>query len=114
MGIMALDALHELHAEIARNVDHLRAELGHMDDPDAAPPESCLTFRAYQAIDLNELDGESGELATAFYRSLSVVLDGHPGFLDADRDQIDRSYRIVLEAAIDLGDQLVDSLADQA
>ena len=109
MTVMALDLL---RAEISHNVEHLRAELAWSDQPDAHPPETGLSFEGYEALDDSILDEGVMELVGAFYRSLVVVIDGHPGFLDADPDQIDRSYRIVLEAAIDLGDRLIECLAD--
>ena len=100
-------AMEELRAEVAHNVEQLRAELAQIDDPDAAPPESGLAFHAYQATDLAPFEPETGELIAAFYQSLSVVLDGHPGFLDADFDRMDAAYRIVLASAVDFGEQLM-------
>ncbi len=104
----------KLAAEVARNVAHLRAELAQMDQPDAEPPDSGLSLASYEAMDASILDEGTLELVAAFYRSLIVVIDGHPGFLDAHPDEIDRSYRIVVEAAIQLGDQLMERLGDQA
>ena len=109
MAIMALDPL---RAEITHNVEHLRGELARIDQPDAHPPETGLSFENYGSLDDSILDEGMMELVGAFYRSLVVVIDGHPGFIDADPDQIDRSYRIIVEAAIDLGDRLIERLAD--
>lgn len=104
----------ELAAEIARNVAHLRAELAQIDQPDADPPDSGLSFASYEAMDTSVLDEGTVELVGAFYRSLIVVIDGHPAFLDAEPDEIDQSYRIVVEAAIALGDRLIERFGDQA
>lgn len=106
---MAVDAL---RAEIAHNVAHLRAELAQIDDADAQPQEAQpsdagLSFQAYRSTDLSILDAETGELVAAFYQSLVVVLDGHPGFLDANPDEIETAYRIVLESTIAFGEQLM-------
>lgn len=109
MGTMAV---HALRAEITSNVAYLRAELARIDQSDAYPPGSGLSFESYESLDGSILEEGTMELVGAFYRSLIVVIDGHPGFLDADPDQIDRSYRIIVEAAIDLGDRLIERLAD--
>ena len=107
-------AVDELAAEIAHNVAHLRAELAQMDQPNAEPPDSGLAFASYEAMDASILDEGTAELVGAFYRSLIVAIDGHPGFLDADPDEIERSYRIVVEAAIQVGDELIERFGDQA
>jgi len=111
---MAPMAIETLQAEVAHNVDHLRAELAQIDEPDAGPPESGLAFAAYEAADLSHLDAGTQELVGAFYQTLAVAIEGHPGFLDADPDELDQSYRIILEAAIDLGDQIGARFRDQA
>lgn len=107
-------AMEPLQAEVAHNVDHLRAELAQIDEPDAQPPESELAFVAYEAADLSRLDAGTQELVGAFYQTLVVAIEGHPGFLDADPDELDQSYRILLEAAIDLGDQIEARFRDPA
>ncbi len=107
-------AIETLLAEIAHNVAHLRAELAQLDEPDSEPPASGLAFAAYEAADLSHLDAGTLELVGAFYRTLAVAIDGHPGFLDADPDELDRSYRIILEAAIDLGEEVDARFRDQA
>lgn len=114
---MPEELLLRLLAEIRANVERLRRDLRSLDPEagDAAPEgfaEGYL-WEAYEAACLQGLrvEGVAGEMLHAFYRSLRVLSEGHPGLLDADPAQLERAYRITLEAAIDMGERVLRDLA---
>lgn len=108
--------LETLLQELQENLACLRADVRVLDDPTArdAPFAEGYRVKAYEAVCaggfLRELDEETEELLHAFYRSLRVMGEGHPGLLEAEPGGLEQAYRITVEAAIALGEQLLERL----
>ena len=114
------ELLPELLDEIRGNLERLRRDLRSLDpEADASEAEGFAEgYRreAYEAACLRGLrvEGVTGELLHAFYRSLRVLSEGHPGFLNADPEELERAYRITVEAAIGMGEQILRGLTPSA
>lgn len=116
---MAEELLPELLDEIRENLGQLRRDL-HSLGPEADDVETegfAEGYRrgVYEAACLRGLhvEGVTGEMLHAFYRSLRVLSEGHPGFLNADPEELERAYRITLEAAIEMGERILESLTSR-
>jgi hypothetical protein len=75
------------------------------------PSVEDYCFQAYEALDvktLRRMDGGTAEMLRAFYKSLHVLSEGHSGFVTADDQALERAYRLTLEAAIAMGEQLLE------
>lgn len=116
---MAEELLPELLDEIRENLGQLRRDLRSLspeaDDAETEGVAEGYRWRVYEAACLRGLhvEGVTGEMLHAFYRSLRVMSEGHPGFLDADPEELERAYRITLEATIGMGEQVLESLTQQ-
>ena len=113
------ELLPKLLDEIRENLERLRRDLRSLDpEADAAEVEGFAEgYRreAYEAFCLRAAaEGVTGEILHAFYRSLRVLSEGHPGFLNADPEELERAYRITVEAAIGMGEQVLRSLTPPA
>ena len=115
---MREELLPELLEEIRLNLERLRRDLRSLspEADDVATEEFAEGYRreAYEAACCKGLrvEGVTGEMLHAFYRSLRVLSRGHPGFLDADPEELERAYRITLEAAIEMGERVLAELSN--
>lgn len=116
---MSLEALLE---ELRGNLACLRADLGRLERPEGTDPEdgeafgTGYRFEAYEAFQRKlgylGLDPLTGQLLQAFYKSLRVLREGHPGLMQAEPKGLKRALRITVEAALSMGEQLLQRLED--
>ncbi len=117
--LMEEELLSELLAEIRENLERLRRDLRSLgpeaDDAGTGGFAEGYRREAYEAFCLRgpRVAGVTGEMLHAFYRSLQVMSEGHPGFWNADPEELERAYRITLEAALEMGERLLEGLATQ-
>lgn len=115
--LMKEGLLPKLLEEIRGNLERLRRDLRSLspeaEEADGEGFAEGYRREAYEAACLEGLrvEGVTGEMLHAFYRSLRVLSEGHPGFLDADPEELERAYRITLEAAIEMGKRVLEGLA---
>ena len=70
-------------------------------------------FQAYETLSsetLQQIERGKVEMLQAFYKSLRVLSEGHSGLMAADERAFENAYRITLEAAIEMGEQLLERL----
>jgi hypothetical protein len=101
-----------LLGEVRHNVERLRRDLAMLDMPDSEDVSWAedYRFQAYEALNvkaLQRMDSGVAEMLRALYKSLHVLSEGHAGFVTADEQALERAYRIALEAAIEMGEQLL-------
>jgi len=99
--------------ELKENVLRLRADLAILNVPqsEGLPVAEEYCFQAYEALKsetLQEIERGKVELIHAFYKSLRVLSEGHSGLFAADERAFENAYRITLEAAIEMGEQLLE------
>ena len=114
---MSLEALLE---ELRGNLACLRADLKQLERPKGISQEdleafgASYRFEAYEAFRLKlgefGLDPLTGEMLGAFYKSLRVLHEGHPGLVQAEPDKLKQALRITMEAALSMGEQLLQKL----
>ena len=113
---MGLEALLE---ELRGNLACLRADLGRLERPEGISSDleafgASYRFEAYEAFRLKfgefGLDPLTGEMLGAFYKSLRVLHEGHPGLVQAEPDKLKQALRITMEAALSMGEQLLQKL----
>ncbi|MBI3643775.1 hypothetical protein HY229_06715 [Candidatus Acetothermia bacterium] len=97
-----------LQSEIQHNLDCLRADLEALSNPDSSehPFAEEYQFEEYQLLSMKR-DRTLSELIHAFYRSLNVLGEGHPGLMTADESTLEMSYRTIIESAIQFGEQIL-------
>ncbi len=96
--------------ELKGNLERLRRDLTALDEPDA-PWAVDYAFQEYEALGaeaLQKMGRGTVEILTAFYKALRVLSEGHAGLLGADEQALERAYRLVVEAAIELGEWLLE------
>ncbi|OGF57695.1 MAG: hypothetical protein A2Z21_05475 [Candidatus Fraserbacteria bacterium RBG_16_55_9] len=99
--------------EVRQNLERLRRDLTVLNTPnseDASFAEGYC-FQAYETLNaktLQRMDRGVVEMLRAFYKSLRMLSEGHSGFVTADEEMLGRAYRITLEAAIEMGEELLE------
>ena len=98
--------------ELSQNLERLRRDLAwlNMPDPEDTSFAEDYCFQEYEALNVEALpriDRGTVEMLWAFYKSLRVLVEGHSGFVTADEPSLERAYRITLEAALEMGEQLL-------
>ncbi len=98
--------------EVTQNVKRLRRDLAmlHMPDSEDDSVAQGYRFQEYEALHpgiLSNIDQGTVAMLQAFYKSLHVLNEGHAGLAFADEQALTQAYHITLEAAIELGEQLL-------
>ena len=98
-----------LRSEIQQNLACLRSDLDALSNPDESDGSFAegYQFEEYASL-FRKTDIALSELIHAFYRSLHVLGEGHPGFLTAEESILEMSYRTIIESAIQFGEQILD------
>ncbi len=102
-----------LKQEIDHNLSCLRSDLNLINRDSGGQDRAFAEEYRFEQFNsfLSKEEKIFDETMQAFYRSLHVLVEGHPGLMSADARDLEQAYRTIIESAIQFGERLLEASA---